>query len=149
VSETTQCGVSLRCGFCLEMTEVMLGADGGVPVCQACAKPMLVDRPVKVVEDDFEATVIGAGVPVLVDFYADWCGPCKMVAPIMDEVAHANVGALIVAKIDTDRAQRLAGELEIRGVPTLILFRDGEEVDRSVGLEPDKIRAMVQSATSG
>jgi thioredoxin 2 len=147
VIDSNQSGVNLRCGFCLEMTQVDLIA--GRPICGNCEKPILVDRPIKVAEEDFEATVLGADVPVLVDFYADWCGPCKMVAPIMDNVAHANVGQLIVAKVDTDRAQRISGELEIRGVPTLILFRDGAEVDRSVGLEPDKIRAMVQSAIAG
>lgn len=136
--------LSVRCGFCLEMTDIELG--GSRPTCSHCEKPVLVDRPLKVAEEDFEATVVGAGVPVLVDFYADWCGPCKMVAPILDNVAHANTGKLIVAKVDTDRAPALAEKLEIRGVPTLVLFRDGEEVDRSVGLEPDKIRTMVQVA---
>ncbi len=148
VSEPSRAGITLRCGFCLEMTDLDLDADAGRPVCGSCAKPILIDRPVRVAEEDFEATVRGADVPVLVDFYADWCGPCKMVAPIMDNVAHANVGRLIVAKVDTDLAPRLAGELEIRGVPTLVLFRDGEEVERSVGLEPDKIREMVRSATA-
>jgi thioredoxin 2 len=131
------------------MTQVELG-DGQVrPACSHCAKPILIDRPVKVSEEDFRTTVLGADIPVLVDFYADWCGPCKLVAPIMDDVAHSNVGQLIVAKVDTDRAPELAQQLEIRGVPTLILFRDGEEVDRSAGLEPDRIRAMVETATLG
>ena len=139
--------ITLRCGFCLELTDISL--DGARPLCAHCDKPILVDRPIRVYEEDFEATVVKASVPVLVDFYADWCGPCKMVAPILDNVAHAHAGKLIVAKIDTDHAPGLTESMEIRGVPTIILFRDGKEADRSAGLEPDKIRAMVESATLG
>jgi len=141
--------VKIRCGFCLEMNEVALTETGDRPRCVSCERPFLLDRPVKVDEEDFEATVTGAGVPVLVDFYADWCGPCTMVAPIMDNLAHDNTGRLLVAKVDTDRAQGVASALNIRGVPTLILFEAGKEVDRSVGFEPDRIREMVARATGG
>jgi thioredoxin len=100
------------------------------------------DRPVKVTEEDFDTTVLDAAVPVLVDFYADWCGPCKMVAPVVDEIAQERVGEVMVAKVDTDRAPALSQRYGIRGIPTLILFRAGSEVDRSVGFDPQKIRQM-------
>jgi thioredoxin len=108
---------------------------------------MLLDRPVKVADEDFETTVLGAEAPVLVDFYADWCAPCKILAPTIDDIARENQGRMLVAKVDTDRAPELAQRYGIRGVPTVILFRAGEEISRSWGIEPAKLEAMVRDAT--
>ena len=83
---------------------------------------------------------------MLVDFYAKWCAPCKYVAPLMDELAKAHEGTLLVVKVDTDQAPDLSQRFGIRGIPTLILFKDGEEVGRSVGFEPEKVRAMADEA---
>jgi len=105
---------------------------------------MLLDRPVKVDQDDFDKTVLDAGVPVLVDFYADWCAPCKMVAPFVDEIAQTHVGKILVAKVDTDAAPEVALKYGIRSIPTLIVFRGGEEVERSIGFEPEKVRSLVE-----
>ena len=138
--------VTLRCPFCLTLNAVDLSKSGDRPVCGDCAKPMLLDRPVKVNREDFERTVLGSEPPVLVDFYADWCAPCKLVAPLIDELAQTHEGALLVAKVDTDEAPDLSEQLGIRGIPTLILFREGEEVARSVGFEPEKVRAMADEA---
>lgn len=137
---------TIRCGFCLTANRVDVARGAQRPQCGSCGRPILLDRPIKVAEEDFSATVLEAEAPVLVDFYADWCGPCKMLAPMMDEIAANNVGALLVAKVDTDTAQSVAAEYKIRGVPTVILFRDGKEVDRSVGIEPERLRTMVESA---
>ena len=103
---------------------------------------MLLDRPIKVSDEDFRTTVLEADVPVLVDFYAEWCGPCKMVAPVVDEIAQVRSGELLVAKVDTDHAPQTATQYEIRSIPTLILFRGGEEVSRSVGFDPAGLREM-------
>lgn len=138
--------VTVRCGFCLKLNRVDVARAADRPACGDCGKPMLLDRPVKVTEEDFERTVLGAGVPVLVDFYADWCAPCKMVAPLVDEIAHANVGRMIVAKVDTDRAPAVAAKYGIRSIPTLIVFDDGDEVARSVGFEPERVRDLVRKA---
>ncbi len=100
----------------------------------------------KVGQEDFDETVLGAGAPVLVDFYADWCAPCKMVAPHIDEIARQNMGALLVAKVDTDAAPEVAQRYEIRSIPTIVLFKDGEEVDRSMGFEPERLDAFVSEA---
>ena len=107
---------------------------------------MLLDRPVKVTQDDFDDTVLKASVPVLVDFYADWCGPCKMVAPLVDEVAHQHIGKILVAKVDTDRAPEVATKYGIRSIPTLIIFRAGAEVERSTGFEPERVRTLAEEA---
>ena len=138
--------VTLRCPFCLTLNALYMNRAGDRPACGECGKPMLLDRPVRVTAEDFERTVLGSARPVLVDFYADWCAPCKMVAPLVDEIAGAHTGDMLVAKIDTDRAQDIVERLGIRGVPTLILFEGGEEIARSVGFEPDKVRDMVEQA---
>ncbi len=138
--------VTLRCPFCLSLNSVDLGKSGDRPMCGDCAKPLLLDRPVKVAGEDFDRTVLGSEAPVMVDFYADWCAPCKYVAPLMDELAHTHQGTLLVVKIDTDQAPDLSQQFAIRSIPTVILFKDGEEVGRSVGFEPDKLRAMADEA---
>ncbi len=138
--------VTMRCPFCLTLNTVDLGKSGDRPMCGDCANPLLFDRPVKVSGEEFERTVIGSEAPVLVDFYADWCAPCKYVAPLMDELAKTHEGKLLVVKVDTDQAPDLSQKLGIRGIPTVILFKDGEEVGRSVGFEPEKLRAMADEA---
>ncbi|HKJ01495.1 MAG TPA: thioredoxin [Longimicrobiales bacterium] len=140
--------VTLRCSFCRTLNQVDLARAAQRPKCGQCERPMLLDRPIKVQEEDFERTVLAAGSPVLVDFYADWCAPCKMVAPLVDELAQRHVGRLLVVKVDTDHAQGVAQRFGIRGIPTLILFRDGAETGRSVGFEPERVRALAQEAVA-
>lgn len=140
--------VTLRCNFCGTLNKVDLTRASDRPRCGDCDKPMLLDRPIKVQQDDFDRTVLGSSAPVLVDFYADWCAPCKMVAPLMDELAHEQVGKILIVKIDTDAAPDVALKYEIRSIPTLILFQDGKEVERSLGFEPERLRELVQRAVA-
>jgi len=140
--------VTLRCPFCLTLNTVDLGKSTDRPICGDCAKPLLFDRPLKVRGEDFDRTVLGSEAPVLVDLYADWCAPCKYVAPLMDELAQTHQGSLLVVKIDTDQAPDVSQKLGIRSIPTVILFKDGEEVGRSVGFEPEKVRSMAAEAVS-
>jgi len=93
----------------------------------------------------FEAEVLKSSEPVLVDFWAVWCGPCKMVAPIVEKIAQAYKGRLKVVKLDTDENPNVAAQYDVSGIPTLILFKDGEPVDRIVGYVPEKhLSAMVE-----
>jgi thioredoxin len=104
---------------------------------------MLLDRPFPLNDDTFARTIQDADVPVLVDFYADWCGPCKAMAPALDEIARSYQGRALVAKLDTDRAQRTAGAFDIRGIPTTIIFRSGKEVARQTGAMPKPMIAKM------
>jgi thioredoxin 2 len=135
--------VTVRCGFCDTLNRVDLARAADRPACGECKRPILLDRPVKVAEQDFAQTVEASGAPVLVDFYADWCGPCRMVAPFVDEIARANVGKLLVAKVDTDQAQNVAMKYGIRSIPTIVVFESGKELERSVGFEPERLKALV------
>ena len=95
---------------------------------------------------NFDLAIKNAGTPVLVDFYADWCGPCKALSPIVDKIAKGYAGRLKVAKLDIDDSPQTPASLQIRGVPTVILFKGGREVGRSVGLAPEsKLVAMFEA----
>ncbi len=84
-------------------------------------------------DSDFESKVLKADKPVLVDFWAEWCGPCKMIAPILDELAEEYGDKLIIAKMDVDQNRQTPMQYSIRGIPTLILFKDGTLADTKVG----------------
>jgi thioredoxin 1 len=93
-------------------------------------------KPFEVTDDTFETQVLQAARPTLVDFWAEWCGPCKMVAPAMEEIADEYEGRLRVAKMDVDASPETPSWLGIRGIPTLILFKGGAEIKRLVGFRP-------------
>jgi len=93
-------------------------------------------KPLAVTEDTFEQEVLKSDLPVLVDFWAEWCGPCRMVAPIVEELAGEYTGRLKVAKVDVDDNQRLAIRYQIMSIPTLGVFRGGEMIERIIGYMP-------------
>ena len=135
---------TIRCPFCLTLNRVDVARAEDRPRCGECGRPMLLDRPIKVSGEDFEKLVRDAEVPVLVDFYADWCGPCKIMAPLLDDLARERSGTMLVAKLDTDAHPRTSRQFDIRGIPTLILFRDGVEVERAAGAIPaEQLAALV------
>ncbi|MGQ9887470.1 MAG: thioredoxin [Aggregatilineales bacterium] len=90
----------------------------------------------EVTADNFQAEVLESETPVLVDFWAEWCGPCKMIAPIVEEIAAEYEGKLRVGKLDADQHSDILMQYQIMGIPTLILFKGGQAVERFVGYQP-------------
>ena len=127
---------TLRCQFCQSWNSIDVARAADRPKCGSCGKPMLLDRPIQLDDETFARTIEGAEVPVIVDFYADWCGPCKMMAPAVDQLAANYSGRAIVAKLNTDLAPAATGPFNIRGIPTTIIFNGGKEVARQSGAMP-------------
>ena len=96
-------------------------------------------HPVDVTDDTFDADVLKADVPVLVDFWADWCAPCKMIAPIVEDLAAEYDGRVKFAKLDVDSNPRTAMSYGVRGIPTLLIFKDGSPVNQVVGAVPKSV----------
>ncbi|MBN2373302.1 thioredoxin [bacterium] len=105
------------------------------------------ESALKLTDEDFEEKVIKSDIPVLVDFWASWCGPCKMISPIIDELAKEYAGTVKVASMNVDENMETPNNYNIRSIPTLILFKDGVEQDRMVGAVPKySLEEMIKKA---
>jgi len=93
-------------------------------------------HPVAVTDSDFDEKVLKAGTPVLVDFWAEWCAPCRMIAPMVDELSQEYDGKISFAKVDVDSNPEISLKYGIRSIPTLLVFKDGQPVDQVIGAVP-------------
>jgi thioredoxin 2 len=125
--------VVVICVFCATANRVDLSRLSEGPKCGKCGRPIRLDRPLPVTDATFEKVIQGSSVPVLVDFYADWCGPCKMMAAHLDDFARRHTGEALVLKLDTEANPATPARFGIRGIPTLIVFEGGREARRQVG----------------
>jgi len=125
--------LTLRCQFCDTWNRIVAARAGDRPKCGHCGRPILLDRPWILTEDSFDRTIAETDVPILVDFYADWCGPCKIMAPEVDKLAATKTGTALVAKLNTEMARATSMKFNIRGIPTSVVFRAGKEANRITG----------------
>ena len=123
----------LVCPHCFAVNRVPTERLGDAPKCGRCHEATLPGKPVDLGAANFEVFTSRNDLPVVVDFWAAWCGPCKMMAPAFAEAARQMNGQVQFAKVDTEAEQALAGRFAIRSIPTLVLFRHGKEVDRVSG----------------
>jgi thioredoxin 2 len=121
------------CPQCHAVVRVPSDRSDQHPKCPRCKSELLTGTTVSLDKDSFATYVQRTSLPVLVDFWAPWCGPCRMMAPVLERAGYDRASTLQVAKVNTDEQQELAGLFNIRSIPTLILFRGGREVARQSG----------------
>ena len=129
----TAAALLVACPQCHSLVRVPEARAGEHPKCPQCKASLLAGQPVELDAAGFAVHVQRATLPVLVDFWAPWCAPCRMMAPVLERTAAERATALRVAKVNTDEQQQLAGQFGIRSIPTLILFRGGREIARQSG----------------
>lgn len=139
--------LTVRCQFCNTWNRIDAGKVTAGPKCGKCGKPILLERPIALDDETFARTINESDVPVAVDFYADWCGPCRMMAPAVDALAAQVQGKALVGKLNTDHSSSTASGFNIRGIPTMIVFKGGKEVARQSGaLQLEGLRQLMAKA---
>jgi thioredoxin len=127
----------VRCRNCGGKNRVILDRINSLPRCGKCKEHLTIpDSAVSITGSQFKDEVIDETIPTVVDFWAPWCGPCSMVNPILDEIARGYPGRIKVVKVNSDENPELSTQFGIQGIPTIILFREGREIDRLVGAAP-------------
>jgi len=121
------------CPHCLKVNNIPLKDSYAKANCGSCKKSLLDTTPINLTQDTFDEVVVNSEIPVLVDFWAPWCGPCKSMAPVFKSVASKYPLKVLFAKVDTEAEQNLGARFNIRSIPTLVIYKDGIEMQRVSG----------------
>ena len=128
---------ALVCPSCSKLNRIRADKLGSGPKCGHCKSALDTSGAPRPVDDaELSRLIRSSPVPVLVDFYADWCGPCRSLAPHLEQLGKNHPGALMVVKVDTERHQEHARQLGVQGIPALYLYRDGKVVEQTSGMRP-------------
>ena len=127
----------VKCPNCGANNRVSTGAADKQAVCGRCKNPLpkFSSQPVTVTDANFSETVEKSSLPVLLDLWAAWCGPCRMIAPVIEQLAAELAGKVLVGKLNVDENKQTAANFHVQGIPTLLIIQNGWEVDRIVGVE--------------
>lgn len=123
----------LVCPHCLAVNRIPASRLGDRPNCGKCKKPLFTGHPVELTDQNFAKFIGKSDVPVVVDFWAEWCGPCKMMAPAFAEASAQLEPNVILAKLNTELAQQTAAQFSIRSIPSIVVFKNGKESARQAG----------------
>jgi len=135
------------CAHCHATNRIPEGRKASQGQCGKCKQPIWTGKPVELSDDNFAKYVSKNDMPVVVDFWASWCGPCQMMAPVFSEVANEMKDQALFAKVNTEHAQQTSAQFAIRSIPTLAVFRNGKEVDRIAGALPGpQLKQWIQQA---
>lgn len=125
--------VNIVCPHCQSVNRVLRPKLADVPTCGKCKQRLFTQHPIELTSATFQQHITRSGIPVVVDFWASWCGPCKMMAPHFENAAQTLEPQARLAKVNTEQEQALAAQMRIQGIPTLVIFKDGAEVARQAG----------------
>lgn len=134
------------CKHCQNVNTLLLKESYKKALCGSCKHSLLETKPYELDEKNFDYTIVNTSIPVVVDFWAPWCGPCKMFAPTFEQTARNYPLKAFFAKVNTEKEQILASKYNIRSIPTLVIFKDGKEVHRASGaLDQERLNYLINS----
>lgn len=136
--------INVVCPHCLKVNKIPKKDSYTKANCGSCKNSLLDSTPIELDESNFDHVIVNSEIPVIVDFWAPWCGPCKMMAPIFNEVSQKYPLKALFVKVNTEQHQNLGAKYQIRSIPTLIVYKNGNEVKRVSGaLDPLKLSNLV------
>lgn len=136
--------INIVCPHCLKINSIPKKDSYSKANCGSCKNSLLDTTPIELNESNFDHVIVNSDIPVIVDFWAPWCGPCKMMTPIFNEVSQKYPLKALFVKVNTEEEQNLGAKFGIRSIPTLIVYKNGKEIKRVSGaLDPLKLSNLV------
>lgn len=137
------------CPSCSTINRLPTNKPAAEATCGRCKSPLVNGLPVDLTDQSFSRFINKNDLPIVVDFWASWCGPCKMMAPVFSKLSEQMQSQLRFAKVNTEEAQQISSQLGIRSIPTLILYHQGKEIDRLAGALPEpQLRQWIEQGLS-